>query len=175
MGWQSDSPVPPGDLRRTDCRSLPSAGPPGGHWCPAGPGLRAQVRGTTAPCGHRHGHNAGHRPFHCPSPGRGPRKTAFAGLSRQRPGSSRSARPCPSPGCIMGNVVRSARSPAVPRGGGGGAQGPGSAQARPDPGGTRLTRHRLFQRPRRAQAPPPTPIPRMNGRPRLPGPSTLAN
>lgn len=53
-----------GGLRtRRDCRSLPSPGPSKGHCCPAGPELRAQVRGVTAPCGRRHGHGADHRPF----------------------------------------------------------------------------------------------------------------
>lgn len=105
-----------------DCRSLPSAGPPGGHGYPAGPRLMAQVRRTTAPCGRRHGHGAGHHSLPPTLADCRFRKTAFAGLSRRRPGSSRWAWPCPPLVCIMGNVVRSARPP---RGG----EGRGSGQS----------------------------------------------
>lgn len=109
MGWQSDSPVSLGGGGRTHREgwSLLFAGPPGGHGCPAGPRLGAQVRGTTAPCGCRHGYSADRR---APTPTalRRLKKTALAGLSRPRPGSSRWAWPCPPPGCIVGNVVRSA-------------------------------------------------------------------
>ena len=105
-----------------DCRSLPSAGPQGGHGYLAGPRLMAQVRRTTAPCGRRHGHGAGHHSLPPPLADCRFRKTAFAGLSRRRPGSSRGAWPCPPLVCIMGNVVRSARPP---RGG----EGRGSGQS----------------------------------------------
>lgn len=123
MGWQADSPVPPGESGRAEI---------------AGHCLLPDPRKGTAV---RRGRNSGRRfagsrhpadadmatarttaPSYLPSPGRRPRKTAVAGLSRQRPGSSGSARPCPAPGCVMGNVVHSA--PAAPRGGGAGRRVP---------------------------------------------------
>ena len=133
-----------------DCRSLPSAGPPGGHGYPARPRLMAQVRRTTAPCGRRHGHGAGHHSLPPPLADCRFRKTAFAGLSRRRPGSSSWAGPCPPLVCIMGNVVRSARPPRGGEGRGSGqSPGLGLTQAR----GARIPL-RLLQGPSQAQTPP---------------------
>lgn len=74
---------------RTDRRSLPSAGPPGGRRDRAGPGLRAQDRGATTPCGHRHGPGAARRPpppDPCrPPPGRRPRKLPAPASPRRGP------------------------------------------------------------------------------------------
>lgn len=122
-----------GPWTHRDCRSLHSAGPPGERGCPAGPGLRAQVRGATAPCGRRHIHCAGHRPLppplaQPPAQEDSPRRPLVA-EARLQPLSPA----LPAPGCIVGNVVRSSLPPAALWGGAGRAVLAKSG-AGPDPG-----------------------------------------
>lgn len=153
---------------RTDRRSLPSAGPPGGQRDRAGPGLRAQVRGAATPCGHRHGHSADHRPrpppvARPPAQEAGPRPPLPAEAPLQPLGPT-----LPVSGCMMGNVVRRARPPAVP----GAGRRASRAPARRDLGGAVSPRPaRLLLRPVR----PPRPRPassesrsRVDQRPRPP-------
>lgn len=97
-----------GGRTHRDCQSLPPAGPPTEHGWPARPGWRAQFRGTAAACERRHGPRTGHRAL--PEPlCRAPTQEGGSRRPGLRPGSGRSARPRPRFGCIMGNVVLSAR------------------------------------------------------------------
>lgn len=160
-----------GPWTHRDCRSLHSAGPPGEHGCPAGPGLRAQVRGATAPYRRRHGHCVGHRPLppplsRPPAQEDSPRRPLVAEARLQPLDPA-----LPAPWCIVGNVVRSSRPPAALWGGAGRATlaksgGRGLTRVR-----IGLIRHGLLLSFGLAQAPPRNPKGSVSRRPRHPGPS----